>query len=143
MKSALTASDLKIAVTKSLGRQHLLGAVPAAQRFLPLAAFAVSDVLSQRYDVNLIEKLMVGDTGKDAAINLPQVDQLCGETAGPKSTLPETCLTCFRSLTGRGLHPANSGEDLSIKKPWAYGGSLCLPYGKLTPQESQRAEIRP
>jgi hypothetical protein len=137
MKPPLTADELKSAVTKSLGRQHLLGAVPASQRFLPLAAFAVSDVLAQRYGNEMIERLMVGDIGKDAAISLPQVNQLETRSTGEaKSTLPETCLTCSRIPVGQDVHPTKAVADLAKKKAWTSGGPLSMTRRRSTVQQS-------
>lgn len=101
MKPAFSEAELKSTISSSLRRQHLLGAVPAAQRFLPLTALAIGDVLAQRSGNNVIENLLCGSegtVGTDSQIKLPeQAKERLRRDMGKRSmsTVVESCRTCW------------------------------------------------
>ena len=102
MKPALSEKDLKAAITSSLRRQHLLGAVPPAQRFLPLAALAIGDVLAQGSGTNVIESLLCGSNSTESQISLSHLSkEFASNSAIPRSTIVESCRTCWHRYDHR------------------------------------------
>ena len=96
MKPALSEQELKAAIASSLRRQNLLRVIPPAHRFLPLAAFAVGDILARNSGNNVIESLLCGSDPTDTQIlvSQPSREALQHCRASPRSTIIESCRTC-------------------------------------------------
>ena len=120
MPSSPTSKDLKSAISTALRRQHLLGAIPPAQRFLPVAALAVGDFVARKLETeNVVEGLIFGTTGSDAGVvalagPAEEVDGLRMEGVG--STIGERCLTCsmggLKLWDGRTALEVGGGEGV-------------------------------
>jgi hypothetical protein len=125
MKPALSEKELKASISSSLRRQHLLGAVPGAQRFIPLAAFAIGDVLARGSEKNVIENLLCGSELDQA--NIPLFEPTKGVATGAslldsKSTIPELCRTCCSTQIQRRYHyNALSGFSPGQPEAWLKG----------------------
>ena len=97
----IVEQDLKALVSSTLRRQHLIGSLPGAQRFLPVAAFAAGDLLARKLGVkeNLVEDLLCGNEDSRIRIRTPadkpvKLEQLPSYQSG--STIVGRCRTCSR-----------------------------------------------
>lgn len=123
MKSGLPEKDLKAAISSTLRRQHLLGAVPAAQRLLPLTAFAIGDLLLARESgsSNRIENLLCGSDSAQIQLQSPPSTELQRQHTKQVSmtAIIESCRICSRMHRSYVIpYTARAGGKLEMYGNW-------------------------
>lgn len=102
MPQTASELELKSKIASALKRQHYLGGVPGAQRLIPLAAFAVGDVLAHKYKTNnKIEDLLCEpeSTIFQLSAPLPETAMQYHAKYYPRPgsvTIVDACLTCSK-----------------------------------------------
>ena len=87
-------TELKAVVASTLRRQHFLGAFPGAQRLLPVAAFAIGDLVARSsQSESPVERFLCGSQNDQAELSKPAKQTPGLARALSKSTI-DCCLTC-------------------------------------------------
>ena len=96
MNSGLTETELKALVSSTLRRQYLLGAVPGAQRLLPVAAFALGDLFAHKWRSNVIENVLCGpDSAPSQVPTLSQSFECVTRNGDTRNTYSKQSLECL------------------------------------------------
>jgi hypothetical protein len=85
----INSLSLHEAVSSSLKRQHVLGAVPAAMRFIPLGAFAAKELYERR-----MGKLEALSGPEEQTFKLGTATSLLNSQVAPGSTRLWGCALC-------------------------------------------------
>ena len=97
----ISEQKLKSLVASNLKRQHLIGGLPGAQRFLPIAAFAAGDLLARTLGshTNEVEHLLCGSDNDGQIQLLSPAAQEQSKHFYPSFGMgvAESCLTCSRT----------------------------------------------
>ncbi len=96
----ISEQELKSWVSSNLKRQHLIGGLPGAQRFVPIAAFAAGDLLARTLgsNTNEVEHLLCGSDNDGQIQLLSPAAQGLSKQFYPSFGMgvAGSCLTCSR-----------------------------------------------
>jgi hypothetical protein len=131
--TASNDSSLASSLSSIVRKQNVLGAIPPALRFLPLAAFAAGDLYERKYGNNPLESVLgptkmvqIESQSASNAIRSKSSDRIPRQGhASLASTISASCGVCSRSGFSTKTYSVDAlglWHGKGYGTPWAYGG---------------------